>query len=41
MNEDVREGIGILYLKGSGRGSKAKKPPLDIMFGSTGPPKGR
>ena len=37
MNEDVRRGIGILYLKGSGR-SQTGKPALDIMFSSTGSP---
>jgi len=49
MNADFRDGfdtqatqpkgIGILYLKGSGRTRQGKKPPLDIMFASTGPPK--
>ena len=39
MNEDVRHGIGILYLKGSGRTREGEKPPLDIMFASTGAPK--
>ena len=38
MNADLADGIGILYLKGSGR-SQVGKPPLDIMFASTGPPK--
>jgi hypothetical protein len=38
MNEDVRHGIGVLYLKGSGRTRKGKKPPLDIMFACTGSP---
>ena len=38
MNEDVRHGIGVLYLKGSGR-TQTGKPPLDIMFATTGPPK--
>lgn len=35
MNADLRHGIGILYLKGSGRAQRGKKPPLDIMFAST------
>jgi hypothetical protein len=39
MNEDVRHGIGALYLKGSGRMRKGDKPPLDIMFACTGPPR--
>ncbi|MFQ6044460.1 MAG: hypothetical protein ACE5PV_26715, partial [Candidatus Poribacteria bacterium] len=39
MNADFRDGIGILYLKGSGRTRPGDKPPLDIMFASTGPPK--
>ena len=39
MNEDVRHGIGIVYLRGSGRTRKGEKPPLDIMFASTGRPK--
>jgi len=39
MNADLRHGIGILYLKGSSRTRQGKKPPLDIMFASTGPPK--
>lgn len=39
MNEDVRQGIGVLYLKGSGRTRKGRKPPLDIMFTSTGAPR--
>lgn len=38
MNADVRHGIGILYLKGSGRTRPGKKPPLDIMFATTGTP---
>ena len=38
MSEDLRHGIGILYLKGSGRTRPGKKPPLDIMFVSTGSP---
>ena len=38
MNEDVRHGIGILYLKGAGR-VQSGKPPLDIMFASTGAPR--
>ena len=33
MNADVRCGVGILYLKGTG-----PKPLLDIMFASTGVP---
>jgi len=37
MNADMAEGIGILYLKGSGR-SQVGKPPLDIMFSCTGSP---
>ena len=39
MNEDLRHGIGILYLKGSGRTRPGEKPLLDIMFASTGAPK--
>ncbi|GAF78257.1 unnamed protein product, partial [marine sediment metagenome] len=39
MNEDVRQGIGILYLRGSGRTRQGEKPPLDIMFASTGSPR--
>ena len=39
MNADVRRGIGVLYLKGSGRTRKGKKPPLDIMFACTGAPR--
>lgn len=39
MNADVRHGIGILYLKGSGRLRQSGKPPLDIMFASTGAPR--
>jgi hypothetical protein len=39
MNEDLRHGIVILYLKGSGRTRPGEKPPLDIMFASTGAPK--
>lgn len=39
MNEDVREGLGILYLRGSARTRPAEKPPLDIMFASTGAPR--
>ena len=39
MNADVRFGIGILYLKGSGRSGQSGKPPLDIIFASTGAPK--
>ncbi len=39
MNADVRHGIGILYLKGSGGAVQSGKPPLDIMFASTGAPK--
>jgi len=38
MNEDVRRGIGILYLRGSGRTRPGKTPPLDILFATTGPP---
>jgi hypothetical protein len=38
MNEDVRRGIGVLYLKGSGQTREGEKPPLDIMFTSTGAP---
>jgi hypothetical protein len=41
MNEDLRHGIGILYMKG---GNETRKPvdgkiPLDIMFASTGAPR--
>ena len=39
MNADVRHGIGILYLKGSGRTRPGNKPPLDIMFATTGRPR--
>ena len=42
MNEDVRHGIGILYLKGAARTRptpKGEKTPLDIMFATTGAPK--
>jgi len=40
MNQGLRYGIGILYLKGSGASANADdKPPLDIMFASTGAPK--
>ncbi len=39
MNADVKCGIGILYLKGSGRTRPGKKPPLDIMFAATGAPR--
>lgn len=39
MNEDVRSGIGVVYLRGSGRTREGQKPPLDIMFVSTGAPK--
>jgi hypothetical protein len=42
MNEDLRHGIGILYLKGSGRTRHTppgEKTPLDIMFASTGAPR--
>jgi len=39
MNADVRHGIGILYLKGSGRTRPGVKPPLDIMFATTGTPR--
>ncbi|MFQ6035147.1 MAG: hypothetical protein ACE5NM_04770 [Sedimentisphaerales bacterium] len=39
MNADLRHGIGIIYLKGSGRPRQRGKPPLDIMFASTGAPK--
>lgn len=39
MNEDLRHGIGILYLRGSGRTREGEKPPLDIMFASTGTPR--
>ena len=39
MNEDLRHGIGIVYLSGSGRTRKGDKPPLDIMFASTVPPR--
>jgi hypothetical protein len=38
MNADVRHGLGILYLRGSGRTRDGEKPPLDILFASTGPP---
>ena len=38
MNADLKDGIGVLYLKGSGRTRPGKKPPLDIMFASTGTP---
>ena len=38
MNADMRHGIGVLYLKGSGRTQKGK-PPLDIMFATTGAPR--
>jgi len=38
MNADLKHGIGILYLKGSGRTRPGKKPPLDIMFASTSAP---
>ena len=38
MNVDVRHGIGILYLRGGGR-NQSGKPPLDIMFSSTGAPR--
>jgi hypothetical protein len=41
MNADLADGIGILYLKGSGRTRPGKKPPMDIMFASTSPPKAR
>ena len=37
MNEDVSRGIGVVYLKGSGR-TQTGKPPLDIIFASTGAP---
>jgi hypothetical protein len=40
MNEDVKNGVGIVYLKGSGRTRKGDKPDLDIMFASTGTPIG-
>ena len=39
MNADLRHGIGVLYLKGSGRTRPGKKPRLDIMFASTGAPR--
>ncbi len=39
MNEDLRCGIGVLYLKGSAQTREGDPPPLDIMFASTGPPK--
>ncbi len=39
MNEDVRDGVGILYLKGSAQTRKGDPTPLDIMFASTGAPK--
>lgn len=39
MNADLRHGIGILYLKGPGLNPKVEKPPMDIMFASTGGPK--
>ena len=38
MNADVRDGIGVLYLKGTGAKPPVGKPPLDIMFASTGTP---
>jgi hypothetical protein len=38
MNADVRHGAGIVYLKGSHRTRPGDKPPLDIMFASTGAP---
>ena len=38
MNGDVSRGIGVLYLKGAGR-VQSGKPPLDIMFASTGAPR--
>jgi len=39
MNEDLRYGLGILYLKGPGLDSEEDKPPMDIIFASTGGPK--
>ena len=42
MNEDLRHGIGILYLKGAERTRPTppgEKTPLDIMFASTGAPR--
>ena len=38
MNEDGQDGIGIFCLKGSERTHPGKKPPLDIMFATTGTP---
>jgi len=39
MNADLRHGIGILYLKGPGLDPREEKPPMDIIFASTGGPK--
>ncbi|MHC4717863.1 MAG: hypothetical protein ACYS5V_12895 [Planctomycetota bacterium] len=39
MNEDVRHGIGVVYLRGSRRTRKGDPPPLDILFATTGPPR--
>jgi hypothetical protein len=39
MNEEVGHGVGILYLSGSGGPVQSGKPPLDIMFSSTGAPR--
>ena len=39
MNEDVSLGLGILYLRGSARTRPGERPPLDIMFASTGVPR--
>ena len=39
LNADTRHGIGILYLKGSRRTRPGKRPALDIMFATTGPPR--
>jgi len=39
LNADIRHGIGILYLKGARRTRPGKKPALDIMFSTTGPPR--
>ncbi len=38
MNADVRRGVGVLYLKGTGPKPPVGKPPLDIMFASTAVP---
>jgi len=37
MNADVRDGIGVLYLRGSAE-TRGKDPPLDILFATPGPP---